>query len=245
MEKFIRNLSTIITSLLIYTIGAYTYLSLKGFEYRDGTFTLVQAAQAATPENFATIPSIATKLDDNLTLTLTNVETIGHAEAPLTMFEFSSLGCTHCAQFHLNILPQLEKDFIEQGKLKVIFINFPLDKKSMQGALLAECVPEKNRQNFLNMAFAKQREWMLSFASEKLLLSYALANGLSKTAAEECLKNDKLVQEILSDRQEAIEKLKMQGTPAFLVSGNNSNEIIYGVPKYDALKAYLEERLNK
>lgn len=243
MEKFIRSLSAIITSLLIYVIGAYAYLSLKGFEFQNGTFSLVQSAEAADNQNASN--SIAAKLDDNLSLTLTNVQSLGQNDAPLTMFEFSSLGCTHCADFHLNTLPKLEKDFIEPGLLKVIFINFPLDKKSMQGAMLAECMPEKNRENFLNTVFAKQREWMLSFNTEKLLTDYAVANGLNKTAIENCLKDDKLAQEIIADRQEAVSKLKMQGTPAFLISGNGKNEIIYGVVDYSLLKSYLEERLNK
>lgn len=239
MEKTIRYLSTFVTSLLIYAIAAYAYLSFKGFAFYNGKFTLVQEVQAQPAQ-----PSqLATPLDDNLAINFKS-EANGNNDAPLTMYELSSLGCTHCADFHLNILPKLQTDFIDNGKLKTVFVNFPLDRKSMQAAMLAECLPAKNRHNFLNLVFSEQRKWGLSFDAEKVLKSYALANGLNKTAAEECLKNDKLAQEIMFNREEGIEKLKMQGTPAFLISGNGKNEIIYGVPDYEELKAYLENRLN-
>lgn len=243
MEKIIRRLSAVITSIIIYVVCAYGYLSLKGFVFQNGTFTLVQPAAAQTPATDNS-QEFAVKLDENLALNFKPTKIIGKQDAPIMMYELSSLGCTHCAHFHLNILPQLKKDFIDNGKLKVAFINFPLDRKSMQGAMLSECVPLQYRQNFLKMVFEKQREWGLSFNSENLLKSYALANGLKKTEATECLKNDQLAQQILNDRQEAVDKLKMQGTPAFLINHNGQYEIIYGAPDYEKLKFYLDELLS-
>lgn len=243
MEKFIRSLSTIITTVIVYTVGAYAYLSFKGFEWQRGTFVLVPAAQAS--DAAVETNGIATILPENLALNISQKNALGNADAPLVLFEFSSLGCTHCADFHLNLLPKIEKEFIETGKLKLVFVNFPLDKKSMQAAMLSECVPPQNRQAFLNTVFAKQREWMLSFKSDKLLTAIAAANGLSLTAAENCLKDDKLAEDIIANRQEGIDKLKMQGTPAFLITDGTSNEIIYGVPDFDQLKSYIDSRLTR
>lgn len=241
MEKFARSLSTIITFILVYTMGIYTYLSSKGFEYSNGTFTLVAPAAAAEP--FPQTNGIAAALDDNLSLNFNAPAVLGNENAPLTLYEFSSLGCGHCADFHLNILPRLQKDYIDTGKVKVVFVNFPLEKKSMQGAMLFNCVPQANRHNFLNAVFSKQRDWMLSYHSDKILSGYAEAAGLSRTAAEECLKNDDLAKEIMANRQDAIDGLRMQGTPAFVVSGNGKKEIIYGVPSFDELSAYLDKRI--
>jgi len=241
VEKFIRNLSTIITSILFYTIALYLYLTYKGFVYGNGTFTLVSpvaAAQLAPEAN-----KIAARLDAMPALTLTNAESHGSADAPLTMYEFSSLGCGHCADFHLNILPKLDEDFVRQGKLKTVFVNFPLEKKSMQAAMLSRCVPADKRDEFINTVFAKQREWGLSYHAEKHFMKYAAAAGLSQAEAQTCLKNDTLAQEIIADRQEGINKLKMQGTPSFLISGKDGDEVIYGVRDYDELKNYLQERL--
>lgn len=246
MEKFVRIVSAVITSAVVYVFFAYIYLSFKGFVYQDGTFVLVKPASAEvalSDETPLDTNGIATVLDSKLALNFPKNNLIGRPDAPLTMFEFSSLGCTHCADFHLNILPELQKDFIEKGKLNIVFVSFPLEKRSMQAAMLAECVSQKNRDNYIKMVFEKQRDWMLSANSEKILVKYATANGLSQTAAEDCLKNDKLAEQILANRQEGIDKLKMQGTPAFLIIGNGSNEIIYGVPSYEDLKSYIEKRL--
>ena len=195
MEKFIRRLSSIITTVLIYVICAYGYLSLKGFVFHDGTFTLVQPATAQALDGNAP-HDIAVKLDDNLALNFKPADTLGKKDAPLVMYELSSLGCTHCAHFHLNILPKLKKDFIDNGDLQVAFINFPLERKSMQAAMLSECVPAQNRENFLKMVFENQREWGLSFNSEKILKSYALANGL---------KNDQALDFTREEIEEAVE----------------------------------------
>lgn len=238
MEKFIRTLSTIITSVLFYVIASYVYLSGKGFVYNNGTFTLVKESKAAYRSN-----DFAHKIDSNIAINFKDDKAIGNKEAPLTLYEFSSLGCSHCADFHLNILPKLEADFISGGKLKVVFVNFPLEAKSMKGAMLSECIPAQKREQFLNSAFLKQREWMLSFNPEDVFSKYVTDETFTKEEAKKCFTDDALAQNILADRQEAIDKLNIQGTPAFLFSKDGINEIIYGVPDYEQLKKYIENRL--
>ena len=240
MEKFIKNLSTVITSVLFYIIASYVYLSHKGFVYENGTFTLVKEANAA-PQ---TEPlQFANKIDSQIAINFKTDNAVGDKNAPLTLFEFSSLGCSHCADFHLNILPELKKDFVDTGKLKIVFVNFPLDAKSMKGAMISECLTADKKEKFINTAFLKQREWMLSFKTEDMLVKYAIDEDFTKEQADSCLADDSLAKNILADRQEAIDKLKMQGTPAFLFSSNGLNEIIYGVPAYEELKEYIESRL--
>lgn len=238
MEKFIRTLSTIITSILFYVIASYVYLSGKGFIYNNGTFTLVKEAHASSESQ-----DFAHQIDNNIALNFKDDKAIGHKNAPLTLYEFSSLGCSHCADFHLNILPKLEADFISDGKLKVVFVNFPLDAKSMKGAMLSECISSEKREKFLNIAFLKQREWMLSFKPEETLAKYVIDDTFTNDDMIKCLADDLLAKNILADRQEAIDKLKIQGTPAFLFSSGGVNEIIYGVPDYEKLKNYIENRL--
>lgn len=237
MEKTIRCISTFITSLLLYTVCAYIYLSFKGFVYENGTFTLVNTANAQSN-------SLYSPVNDNIAINFNPVYTLGAADVPVTIYEISSLGCTHCADFHLNILPKLEKDFINTGKLKIVFVNFPLDRKSMQGALISHCVSEADRPAFVRSMFEKQREWMLAFDTEAVIKKIAAENGLDDTAVDTCLKNSETAQNILSERQEAIDKLKVQGTPAFLITGNGNNEIMYGMPDYNNFVTYLNNRLN-
>ena len=109
--------------------------------------------------------------------------------------------------------------------------------------MLSECVPAENKPGFINLVFKKQREWVLAPEFEKYLVNYALMSGLNKQEIETCLKNDDLAKEIISNRQEAIDKLKIEGTPAFLISTENENEIIYGISNFADFKARLRERL--
>ena len=100
MEKFVRIVSAVITSAVVYVFFAYIYLSFKGFVYQDGTFVLVKPASAEVAladETPLDTNGIATVLDPKLALNFPKNNLIGRPDAPLTMFEFSSLGCTHCA----------------------------------------------------------------------------------------------------------------------------------------------------
>ncbi len=237
MEKTIRYISTFVTTLLLYAVCAYAYLSFKGFVFENGTFTLVGNAYAQSNDMYA-------ELNKNIAINFNSVYTVGNPDAPLNMYEISSLGCTHCADFHLNMLPQLKKDFIDTGKLKIQFVNFPLDRKSMQGALVSQCMPDEARPAFVRAMFERQREWMLAFNAEAVIKKIAEENGFDAAAVDDCLKNSEMAQNILAERQEAIDKLKVQGTPAFLITGDGNNEILYGVPDYNNLTAYLNHRLN-
>ena len=237
MEKTIRYISTFVTSLLLYVVCAYAYLSFKGFVFENGTFTLVGNAHAQSNDMYA-------ELNKNIAINFNPVYTIGDSDAPLTIYEISSLGCTHCADFHLNILPRLRKDFIDEGKLKIKFVNFPLDRKSMQGALVSQCMPVEARPAFVRTMFERQREWGLAFNAESVIKKIAAQNGFNAADFEACTKNSEMVQTILDERQEAIDKLKVQGTPAFLITGDGANEILYGMPDYNNFAAYLHNRLN-
>ena len=141
------------------------------------------------------------------------------------------------------MLPKLKQDFISQGKLKVVFVNFPLEKKSMKAALLVECLDNADREKLLDTLFLKQREWMLSFKFEDLLRKYANDLNLSQEQINKCLSDENMVQEITANTQEAIDKLKMQGTPAFLFSSKDKNEIVYGLSGYEKMKSYINSRL--
>ncbi len=242
-ENIIKKLSAFIAAFIVFFIAAGMYLSWKGFIMQpDGKIVLVKQAQASTLDS-DTDENISTPLAKNIALSLPKGPILGSPKAPLTLYEFSSFGCSHCADFHLNTLPQLEQDYISKGKLKVIFVNFPLERKSMQGALIAKCIPDDNYYEFIKTAFKNQREWYFSSNSEKVFADYAALNGLSREKAAECLRNDANAQDIIEIRQQAMDRLKINGTPSFLLTSNNNREVIYGVPGYEALQKLLDKRL--
>lgn len=250
MEKWTHIISSVITSLIIYVAAAYGYLSYKGFVYHDGTFELITSAKAGLLDFGLNDEQSQQKeqkvlVSKNTALNFPQIVIAGEETAPVTIYEFSSLACIHCADFHLNSLPKLEKNYLSKNKVRVVFIHFPLDRRSMQAAMLAECVEPEKKPDFLNLVFSKQREWILSTEAEKHLINYAFRSGLDPAEAEKCLKDKQLAEEILYTRQEAIDKLKIEGTPAFLVSTEDKNEIIYGISSMSNFKSYLDERLSE
>ena len=236
-EKGIGLFSKVITIILVFVMADVFYLTQKGFVWQNGTFVLVKEAQAKVEEK-------QSKEIDTSSFSMDPLYVLGEKDAPITIYEFSSLGCTHCADFHLDILPKLKKDFIDAGKVRLIFADFPIDKKSLQAAMLAHCFSEDKYFDFLSFLFKKQITWGLSFKAEKLFVDYAGLNGLSKDKAVECMKDDKLAAEIMYIRQQAMEKLNIQATPSFLIRTVNGDELITGVPNYGDLVKNLNKKLN-
>lgn len=249
MEKIVHRISFFISAVLLYMLSAYLYLSYKGFVYQDGDFVLISNANAGLLDGLNTKEEesqpFALPVKKDVAFNWPRKLIAGQDDAPLSIYEFSSLGCTHCADFHLNILPKLEDNYISTGKINVAFVHFPLDKRSMQVAMIAECFEGQKRSDFITLAFSKQREWGLAVDPTNYFINYGVMNGLKPAEVEKCMKNDETAKEILFNRQEAIDKLKIQGTPAFLVSSENKNEIIYGISNINELKGYLDKRLSE
>lgn len=244
-EDIIKKLSSFIAAFVVFFVAAGMYLSWKGFVMQpDGRIVLVKPAAAAIFDGSAD-EDISQPIDSKIALTLPKGPVLGDNSAPLTLYEFSSFGCTHCSDFHLSTLPRLEADYITPGKLKVIFVNFPLDRKSMQGAMVSRCIPADNYYEYVKTMFKNQREWGFSSRSEQVIADYAAHNGITKEKALECLKNDDAAKDIIEVRQQAIDKLKIQGTPSFLLVTPRSREVIYGVPGYANLKNLLDKKLPK
>lgn len=235
-DVLIRRISAFVAGAVVFLLAAGTYLAAKGFEMIDGQLVLVKTANAA--ETDAAPQTVSNDI------VLPEGETFGDKNAPVSIYEFSSFGCSHCADFHLNTLPKITKEFVEAGKVKIIFNDFPLDQKSMQASLISHCFNNNKYFVFLNTLFEKQREWGLSLNTADVLKKYAYLNGLSEEEADKCLKDKEKAQEIFNNRQYAAKHLNISGTPSFIVAGAGSRDILYGAPSYDYLKNLIEKKLN-
>ncbi|MBQ8464855.1 MAG: DsbA family protein [Alphaproteobacteria bacterium] len=238
-EEIIRKISQLTAFVIIYFLCAGVYLSSKNFVRQpDGNIVLIKEAHAEVD-----LKTLATPINDHIALTLPKEPVLGNPNAPITIYEFSSLNCSHCSDFHLSILPLLKSEFIDSGNVKLIFTHFPLDRKAMKAAMLSECVPAGNYHSFISLLFKKQREWMLSRDPEQTLIRYAMLNGMTEQQAKDCLVNDDLAKDLLDIRQQGLDKLEIKGTPAFLVIQNNHREMLYGAPGYRTFKAYLQSKI--
>ena len=141
MDNFIKKISNILSLAVIFCFTAMFYFNYKGFVYENGKIELrKQTANAADVE----YNGIAVVLPSNIVINASQKYAIGTANAPLTMYEYSSLGCPHCADFHLDVVPDLIKEYVNTGLLRIIFVNFPLDKTSMKAAMLSRCMVYEN-----------------------------------------------------------------------------------------------------
>lgn len=240
-ENFIKKLSAAAASIVVFLLAAGMYLSFKGFVLNeDGSITLVKKANAAE-QPIGDIDSIGKKLPQNLIIPYGKV--LGTEKAPVALYEYSSFGCFHCANFHLNILPKIKKEFVDTGKVKVIFIDFPLEQKSLQASLASHCFRGKKYFDYLKILFEKQHEWGTSSQTVPLLKKYAEQLGVSGEEIENCLNDKKQLQEIMDNRQYAIKHLEISGTPSFVVSSLKDRRIIYGAPNFETMKAVLEKNI--
>lgn len=238
-EVIIRKISAFVAAFVVFFMAAGMYLSFKGFVLNEkGEIVLVKAAHAQDDA-----PAPAPVIPANYAMP--EGMTMGKADAPIALYEFSSFGCFHCADFHLNVLPAIKEKYIDKGLVKLVFVPFPIDRASMDGALLAACVPADKYFAFVDVLFKKQREWGLSRNPTKVLTQYAALSGVSPEKAEACLHNDDTAREILGNRQNGVTQLGIQGTPSFIVHTKDKNELLSGAPTLERLEEIFAQNTVK
>lgn len=232
-EKVIKRISAVVAGCIVFILVGGMYLSAKGFQVdENGNFVLMNQANAKdVEEKVKEIP---------LNFGFPQEHVLGKEDAKVTLYEYSSFGCTHCADFHLETLPKIIKEYVDTGLMKVAFVPFPLDKNSMDAALLAECVEKDKYFAFADVLFKKQRDWGLSFNPQKILLQYASLSGLAKDKAEACLKNDITAAMILQNRKDGIDKLGIKGTPTFFVVSDKKIDTVFGIKPLDEFKEIID-----
>ena len=238
LNKIFSKISNALAFIVMFGMSAAIYMSAKGFSFDEkGNIVLVQNANAEE------LTSFVQPLEERAVIHISKPHFIGDENAPVTIYEYSSFGCSHCADFHLNTLKKLDEDFIKDGKVRVALVYFPIDKKSMQAAMVASCIPDEEYHNFVNTLFSKQREWSLSAKGTELIAEYASMHGISKEKALECMKDDDVASEILANRQQGIDELSIKGTPSFLIDNGEEQDVIPGAVPYPLMKAFLSGKL--
>ncbi len=145
----------------------------------------------------------------------------GDINALVTIVEYNSLTCPHCAHFSKEVLPQLEKEFITPGRAKLVIRHFPLNEPAVRASQLVECVGAQggDRVQFMKALFDTQEKWAFAETYMADLKKIAAVGGVDSAAFESCVADKNLETKILNSRQEASDKLKVTGTPYFFVNG--------------------------
>jgi len=143
---------------------------------------------------------------------------IGTDSAPITVIEYASMTCPHCAHFSETTFPELKKRYIDTGKVRFIFREFPLDRLAFAGFLLARCVPSDKYFPMIETLFAQQRDWVVQSPLQPMR-AIAKQAGVSQEAFDACLEDRKLIEGIEKVRSQAADKFGVNSTPTFFVNG--------------------------
>lgn len=143
---------------------------------------------------------------------------MGSAKAPVTVINYSSLTCGHCANFHTVVLPEIDKKYIKPGKVRVIFRDYPGDQLSVQAHQLAWSKGEIKYLTFSKAFYSAQDKWLTNKDPVKALKKIAMKNGLTEKEIEACLKNQELLDKILKVRLDGQKKYKITATPTIIIN---------------------------
>ena len=166
----------------------------------------------------------------------------GNDNAPVVFIEYASLTCPACAAFHSNVYPQLNKEYIETGKVKFIHREIYFDKAGLWAALTARCSNVVNRYfGMLELLYSEQAIWSRYESSDKIvdaLLKISAKSGIEKAKAISCLEDQEKALDLVNEFRIYVDKDAIESTPTFIINGKK-----YTNRSYDELKKIIHKEL--
>lgn len=163
---------------------------------------------------------------------------LGDPNAPIEIIEYSSLTCPHCQQFHLETLPELKKNYLDTGRAKLIYRDFPFDQIGLMGTLLARCAPPSRYFQFLDVLFQNQEKWSSDPNPLQALTRIGKLGGLSEADFKACTENKAIVDGVLQSRLDAGNQFEVNSTPTFIINGEKR---IVGSQPYEVFDDLLKK----
>jgi protein-disulfide isomerase len=143
---------------------------------------------------------------------------LGKDDAPVTVVEYASMTCPHCAHFHETTYPELKKRYIDTGKVRFIFREFPLDSLAAGAAMLARCADKDKFFPLIETLFQRQRQWAVEKPIPPLL-ALAKQAGFTEQSFNACLSDQKMLDAIGAEQKRATDKFGVNSTPTLFVNG--------------------------
>jgi protein-disulfide isomerase len=143
---------------------------------------------------------------------------LGDPKAPVTVIEYASFTCPHCAHFAVTVLPEVKKKWIDTGKVKLIYRDFPLDQTALKAAQLAECSGKDKYFGVVDMIFGTQQKWATASDPIGELAKSLRIAGMDDAAVKACLANDKVQNDVIADYKGG-ETLGVNSTPTLFING--------------------------
>jgi protein-disulfide isomerase len=163
---------------------------------------------------------------------------VGAANAPVTIIEYASITCPHCARFHSDVLSRLKEKYVETGKVRFVFSDFPLDRLALNAAMLARCNGAERFFTYLDVYFAEQANWTRGTPEQAMtaLRRLTRTGGMSEAAIDACLANVEIQNAVLTQAMTGEREHRVQSTPTLVVNG----QVQRGAPTFDELERLLQ-----
>lgn len=234
-----KKIVTIILTILILGVilGSGVYVGLKKHQ--------AQTAQKAL-ENKALNKKLAKKTTDLIGEIAGDI-VLGDKNAPITIIEYASLSCPHCANFHEDVFSKIKKEYVDKNKVKFIYRDFPLNQSALLASLTAHCYAKNNNYdpkkyyNFIKVLFKNQDNWAFDENFFEKIKSIAKLSGMTSDEFQKCSVDQKMLDKILKKRQKAAQELQIQSTPSFILNGQKLINY-HGFKKF---KKAIDQELNK
>lgn len=169
---------------------------------------------------------------------------VGDANAPVTIVEYASLTCGHCANFHTQTYPKLKEKYIDTGKARIIMREFPLNARAYAASMITRCVAESAHKPLVDGLFETQKDWAFKRTNQEFkqaLFDFTKQAGLSQDDFNKCLGNSKLLNDLTAQFTKASEVFGVDATPAFFINGKR----LRGTPTLDNFAEAIDQVLAK
>ncbi|OKL42524.1 DsbA family protein [Pseudovibrio exalbescens] len=164
---------------------------------------------------------------------------LGQEDAPVTVVEYASMTCGHCANFHRQTYKEFKEKYIDTGKVRMIFREFPLDTVAAAASMLARCAPEDKYFDVVSLMFEQQRNWAFTDNPYNALLNMGKQIGFTEDEVKACLTNQEILDGVTASRDHASKALSVDSTPTFFING----EKVSGALSIEEISEYVEKHL--
>ena len=173
---------------------------------------------SGTLSGSAQVPALADMLTE---------KRLGSADAPNVVIQYSSLGCSHCADFHSQTLPALRSQYVDKGSATFVYRDFPLDSTSLKGAMVARCAGDSRYFAVIDVIYQTQSTWARASDPWSAMQTVLRNAGLAQSLVDACLATPGLEAGATAIRQQGSDTYGITGTPTFVVNGN---KVVGNVP---------------
>ena len=222
MPKHVVN--SIFKGILSFSAGSIVLVSLLMIG--------IASAEAQEKAAGAALPPMKEILSDRV---------LGNPDAPVTIIEYASMTCPHCAAFHTGPYPALKKEYIETGKVKFIYRDFPLDRLALAAAMMARCAPKERYNAVVDIIFRTQQNWAKVADPAAALSQIGLLSGISQATYKACVSNKEIFDGVMKMRNDGDKEFKVKSTPTIIINGKTFD----GHATIERLRVALDAELAK